>query len=557
MKKILTLSSVMIKSLLKIMSASKDKENKMKSAFKVLGFLVLFIYLSVIVYFASKDILKIFINLNQTNLILNLVFLGTTLYTLIIALLSVPSIFYFSKDVEILLALPLKPFEILAAKTLTTYVSLIAGLSFLMIPFGTAYYLVVKPSILFIFFYFMAGLILPIIPLAIAIALIVVLFTYLPRAKSKDGFTYVSTFLSLAFVLYLNTKTAGNTDLAFSPESGQQISQTFSSFIPSVAMLTKAVNQYNILSLLLSVILSTGLLYGLLRLLSPLYFKGAIGVSETSKKSRKSKVKIKGRDAKIDPLIVSLMKTDIKNILRTPLFAINYLLSFVLLPAFMIIPLIGQFSSGGFSLVVIKGFIDEGAKFVSSMALSEVVPYAILISFTVTFFLSLTSSVSSTAISREGERMSFYKSLPVTMMSIIDAKILIGIILSVSLPVILLFLAIIILRLKVVVGILSLVTILLTATFSSVFDIVVDVFKPKLIWDNENQAIKQNFMIMIPMFSSMLLLGIFIFVFVSISNQILTVSALLVILLILSIFIYKIIILKYGLTYLDRAIEKV
>lgn len=557
MKKILSLSVVMIKSLLGFMSSSKSKDNKMKSAFKVIGFVALFGYLSVIVYFASRDILKTFVALNQTDLILNLVILGTTIYTLVIALLSVPSIFYFSKDVEILLALPLKPFEILAAKTLTTYVSLLAGLSFLMLPFGVAYYLVVGPPIYFIFFYLLASLVIPIIPLAIAIILIVVLFTYLPKAKSKDGFTYASTFLSLALVLYINTKTTGSGGIGFDPSSTQQVSQTFSSFIPTVAMLTKSVNNFDIVSLGLSIILSIGLLYALVRLISPLYFKGAIGISETSKKTSKRKVKVKDKDAKIDPLILTLIKTDVKNILRTPLFAINYLLSFVLLPAFMIIPLIGQFFSGGISIDLIKGFISEGSEILNMMDLNEIIPYAILISFTITFFLSLTSSVSSTAISREGERMSFYKSLPVTMMSIIDAKILIGIILSVTIPLIVLIGVTIIFSLNIVVVLLSLITIILTATFSSVFDIVVDVYKPKLLWDNENQAIKQNFMIMIPMFSSMLLLGVFIFVFMTVSNQILSTSALLVILPILSYLLYSILIKKYGLTYLDRAIEKV
>ncbi len=153
--------------------------------------------------------------------------------------------------------------------------------------------------------------------------------------------------------------------------------------------------------------------------------------------------------------------------------------------------------------------------------------------------------------------MSFYKSLPVAMMSIIDAKILIGIILSVTIPLIVLIGVTIIFSLNIVVVLLSLITIILTATFSSVFDIVVDVYKPKLVWDNENQAIKQNFMIMIPMFSSMLMLGIFIFVFVTVSNQILSTSLLLVILPILSYLVYNILIKKYGLTYLDRAIEKV
>lgn len=202
--------------------------------------------------------------------------------------------------------------------------------------------------------------------------------------------------------------------------------------------------------------------------------------------------------------------------------------------------------------------MNEASVIINSMDLSVLIPYVIIGSFVFTFFISSTSSITLTAFSREGERMEFFKSLPIEMMTIIKAKIIMGSIISLIMPTIVLIAITIILKPNVVLLIVSLVTVVISAVFSNVFDIIVDVYKPKLVWDDETQAIKQNFMTIIPVFTSFFIIGIFVAAFVFLNNNRLLFSiALLLILLAASYFIFKVVIEKYGLKHLDKAIEKI
>lgn len=559
MKKIFTLTKVMVKTSLQGMTSSKKKQSKSKSIIAILGIIALYIYLATIVYFMSRDILKVFIMVGQQDLIINIVFLGASLYALIIAILTIPSVFYFSKDVEILLAMPLKPVEILFAKSASTYFNLLIGLSFILVPFGIAYQVIVAPPIYFFILYIIASLIVPIVPLAIAVAFVVLLFTFVPKVNNKDMFTYLTSFLMLGTIFFINSVTMGNESFFKDIISeSSQLSQSLTSFIPTIALLTIAVNTYNVLMLALALIISVIFIYLIVKLFSKVYFKGAIGISESSKRSKTHKFKKIDLDAKIPSKTSSLIKTDLKNILRTPAFMINYILPLLILPVFFVLPAMSGLMSEGFVMADLKDFILEAQGFVANIELSQMIPYVIIGSFALTFFMGSLSSISSTAISREGERMVFYKSLPISMMVLIRAKLIIGIILSLITPTIILIAAAFIFRPSIILLIIAIVTILIVSVFSNVFDIVFDVFKPKLVWDDETQAIKQNFVSIIPVFSSFLIIGLSLFAFFQLAKFQLLISVLiLVILLVATYFIYKVVIEKNGLSKLDQAIEKV
>lgn len=558
MKKILSLTKVMVKTSFQALSSSKTKKSKKKNALTILGVIALYLYLSVIFFFVSKDLLSAFVDLDQKDLILTLVFVAATLYTLVIAIVTVPTVFYFSKDIETLLAMPLRPIEILIAKSFTTYINLLLGLSFLLIPFGIAYQVTLLPPFYFLIFYLFAALIIPILPLAIAIGLVVILFTFVPKVKNKDLFTYATSILMLAFIFFINFNTISNDNFVNDLITSQTgISQKVSSLLPTVSLLTNGVNKSNIILLLFAAIISLILIYLIIKFVSAIYFKGAIGITESSSKSKKRKVKLYDINDKVSTKTSALMKTDLKNILRTPAFAINYFLPILLLPTFLIFPAIGILKSGELSLDMIKEIMVIGQTIISSIDFKIMLPYVIIASFTFTFFMASLSSITSTSISREGDRMEFYKSLPINMMVIINAKILIGVGLTIITPLIIWTFISFVFKPKLILVIVSLLTIIISAFFSNVFDIIVDVFKPKLVWDDETQAVKQNFLTVIPIFTSFLIIGLIIFVFVFFENsQLLTSIGLLISLFLITVVLYKVVIEKYGLKYLDKAIEK-
>ena len=558
MKKIISLTKVMLKSSFTGFSSSKKKKSKLKKVLGVLGIIALYAYLSVVVFFLAKDLIEVFYNLKQTTTLINLLFTAASFYGLVIAILSIPAVFYFSKDIETLLPMPIRSFDILIAKTFTTYVSLLVSLSFILIPFLVAYQIVVSASFSFILLFLLAYFIIPIIPLALALILVILLFTFIPKINNKDLFTYFSSFLSIGIILAINSLTLGDAGfLENLTSANSDLVANISTFLPSVAFLAEGVVNSNILLVIAVLLLSLFLIFIVSKLISPLYFKGAIGISESNSK-KKSKRKVKKSSGKINSRIKSFIYTDTKNILRTPAFAINYFLPLLILPIFFAFPIITIFTSGEVSMAEFTSLMNEASVIINSMDLSVLIPYVIIGSFVFTFFISSTSSITLTAFSREGERMEFFKSLPIEMMTIIKAKIIMGSIISLIMPTIVLIAITIILKPNVVLLIVSLVTVVISAVFSNVFDIIVDVYKPKLVWDDETQAIKQNFMTIIPVFTSFFIIGIFVAAFVFLNNNRLLFSiALLFILLAASYFIFKVVIEKYGLKHLDKAIEKI
>ncbi|NLC55155.1 MAG: hypothetical protein GX769_04655 [Erysipelothrix sp.] len=558
MKKIFSLTKVMLKSSFSTMAVVKQKK-KHASKINLIAVILLYSIISTSMFLTSQDILKLFVKLNQEALVIDLVFLAASLYILVIGIATVPTIFYFSKDLENLLAMPLKSDEILFAKTFTTYITILVGSSFVLIPFGISYQMIANPPLIFLLYYILAFLILPLLPMAIAITFVVLIFRFIPKFNNKDLFTYVTSFLMIAIIFGINFSSIGNSNLLDDIMTGDSnLTLAITTLIPTIKILSQAVNDFNFFKIIFGLVLSMIFLGLMVKLLAKTYFKGAIGVSTTSKKRRPQKLKKYRMDKKISSPVFTILKTDFKNILRTPVFMINYYLPVLIVPFFSVIPLIGILSSEQFSTEMIADLILAVQVGLNEIELAVILPYAIIGSFVFSFFLSSMSTITSTSISREGERMEFYKSMPIKMMTVINSKLLLGIVSSLAVPLITLTLLAFALKLKVIIIISALIALIIAAVFSNTLGIVLDVFYPKLVWDNETQAIKQNFLTIVPIFGSFLIIGLFVFIFNQFKNdQLLAAVLILLLAVLLSFVIYQYVIKHFGVKRLDKAIERI
>lgn len=549
MKKIMSLTKVMLKNTNTGLESGKKKKKKWQKYLTYLGFTVLFIVLSVSIYFLSKEILLSLKNEGLETLALQLVMIGLSAYLLLGGIITVPVVFYFSKDVENLLALPLKPFEILSAKTITTYFNLLISTSFIILPFGVAYQLVIQPSLIFGLFYLLAFLILPILPLIISITLVVLLFTFIPKANNKDLFTYISSFLMIGIIILinLNTGNAGSAVEQIILEKTELINM-IPKLIPSITLLIQAVSNYDVLALVAAALVSMGLAYAILRLMGGFYFKGVVGAQVSSSKKKKRKQINKSQSQ-----VMAILKTDFINILRTPSLAINYFLPFVIMPLFIFLPLIFGVDASDFEML--KEVLMFVRQVITSLDGLVLVPILIFGSFIITYILSSLSTITSTSISREGETMQVYKSMPVDLMTVVNAKLILGMIVSAIFPSIIAVIIALLLRLNIIAVIIIFVSIFVAVAFSNTSDIIFDMIKPKLEWDDEIQAVKQNFISVIPMLLSFAIIALFVFIFV-VFNTLYSSIFILLLSTGLTVFNYKVMIEKYGIKQLDKAIQK-
>ncbi len=67
-------------------------------------------------YAAAEEALKFLIPIQQSGVILGLMLTALSMMIFFLAIFLIPAVFYFSKDVEMLLALPLRAHTIVAAK---------------------------------------------------------------------------------------------------------------------------------------------------------------------------------------------------------------------------------------------------------------------------------------------------------------------------------------------------------------------------------------------------------------------------------------------------------
>lgn len=549
MKKILSLTKVMLKNTNMGLESGKKNQKKWQRSLAYLGIAALFIILAISIYFISRDTLLALKDAGLETIAIQIVMIGLSMYLLIGGIITVPLVFYFSKDVENLLALPLRPFEILSAKTITTYINLLISTSFIVLPFGIAYQMIVQPSLVFGVFYFLAFLILPIIPLTISILVIVTLFTVFPKINNKDFFTYFTSFSMILVVLFFNLNSGGD-----GSQTGQIVMDNLGfinrmpKLIPTIGLLIHAVTYFDSIALLGALLISVALAFSGLRLVDGLYFKGVVGAQVTSNKKKKRKDVNKAQSQ-----LVAIMKIDVQKIMRTPSLAINYLLPIFLIPLLLVVPLIVGVDSN--DIEVFKQLLIIAREALSVIGGLNLVPFLIFFSFIITYSLSSLSTITSTAISREGETMQTYKSMPVSLLTLVKAKIILGMIVGAIFPVILAILVSVLLRLNIIAVIIIFVSIFVALAFSNTSDIIFDMYKPKLEWDDEIQAVKQNFIAVIPMFLSFGVTGLLIFVILTF-NALYSSIFILILAALMTIFNYKIMIENYAMKQLEKAIQK-
>jgi hypothetical protein len=167
------------------------------------------------------------------------------------------------------------------------------------------------------------------------------------------------------------------------------------------------------------------------------------------------------------------------------------------------------------------------------------------VSLAASLFISSSNGITSTAISREGKNLFIAKYIPVSYTTQLTAKLLSGIMLSTIAIVMMLLVGIILIKPSVYLPIIILFLSLPAVTFICIIGIIIDLNFPKLNWDNEVKAVKQNFNVVITLVIGMItaaLIGFLVIKFEDYSFAISITSSL--VLLIIDFILYKFIMTK-------------
>ncbi|MCJ7689001.1 MAG: hypothetical protein MUO60_06755 [Clostridiaceae bacterium] len=424
------------------------------------------------------------------------------------------SIFYFSMDVENLLPLPFKPWHIMAAKFAVVLIYEYLTEIIFFLPTILAYGIKSGGGVLYYTYGLIVFLLLPIVPLVLASVVNMIIMRFTNIAKNKDRFRLVGGLVAMSFGVGINvyiqrfTQNVGQTEITEMFSDGNNSLVAFATKIfPStkiaVNSLINTANIHGFTNLILFIVIAVVSLIIFIILGQILYFKGVMGVSETSSKRKTlSSSELTRNTTQNSSLKVYILK-ELKLLFRTPIYFMNCVLMNFLWPVFLLIPIFAQ-KGGSSQLKLLTEFLKDG----KNTGLALVFFFAFMV------FTSRSNSIATTAISREGENLFIIKYLPMKYKDQLMAKVLSAVILGTAGMLMISLISIILLKLPFDLVLLMIIVGILGILFTSFIGIFVDLNFPKLHWDTEQKAVKQNFNVMISMIICAAIAGVTVFMII-------------------------------------------
>lgn len=497
MRKYLSLTRVLLKNSMGMMSDGKSKKALNVFIYGVLA--VCMIPLGFTLYMMFNTAMAQLQPLQQEGAVLALGFHISSLVTFLFSIFLIPSIFYFSKDSETLLALPLPPQTILSAKFSVCLVYEYAFTLIVCVPLYIAYANNAAIGIPYILLALAIFIPLPIYPLVLSSIITMLLMRFVPFFKNRDRFNMIAGILSIilafGFSFAMNSGTIAedpNALISMLTQGNNSMISLFSKIFPAIPFAAEALISSDALQLVYYILITCAALAVLVILGKWLYFKGAIGFSETKSSRKELSAKDFARVSRHSKVRTYLIK-ELRLLIRTPVYAINCIGMCVLMPIMLLVIFITADAD-----VLLQQLPDI------TPYLDGMLPYAVLAGMASGFLFSNLNMISSTAISREGTNISFMKYIPMSLKQQLQAKVLSGILMSVismllTMVCVYFLLPIFPLTWYFAAAAASLITIVL-GNYAS---LALDILHPKLVWEQEAAAVKQNMSGIVSMLAGM------------------------------------------------------
>jgi ABC-2 type transport system permease protein len=472
---------------------------------------------------AVFDMLK---SLGQEKALLTLAILAGQLIILVFGLFYLIATFYFSRDLEYLVALPLKPSQIMLSKFAVVLINEYLTMAPFILPALIVYgfkkdggpgYWIIMP---------LTYLLLPVIPLTAAGLVVVGMMRLVNIGKKKDLLIVIGSLVLIAAALFLQfglSRAAGTSGLDAQKiiamiASPDGLVQTIGRRFPPAIWATRllhdgllTVSGFTGFALFagLSVLLFGGLMAGAQRL----FFGGLVGLSERSGSP--------GRGAKAGMMIKvssgrhpvkAIFRREVRLMNRTPIFLLNGVLGVIMIPIVLALTL----STGK------PG--DDSADILRLMTSAKPVTGVLMTTMFMIVCATL-SGVASSSFSREGRKFWVSKVIPVDYRQQVLAKFLHS--MAIALLGIGGATAVLVLRFRLSPGqwLPSLALALPITAFITLLNLAVDLARPLLDWISPQKAMKQNLNVLIAMLLDLGFLFLYGLAFVALGRSGLSLAA--------------------------------
>ncbi len=472
------------------MSEPQDKRRKIMiailSAFGVFGVLLpVTIAVGVLVKLMTETLQPI----GCESMGIQLMFHIICLFTVIFGINVIFNEFYFSNDIEFLLPWPLRAYQIVASKFTAAFYNENIMQFLLVLACIIGYGLGSGMGILNWILSLIGIVTLPIIPLAYCGIVSMLLMAFTRIIRNKDLIQRLSVALMFIMVIALvgSIGFLQNMDIDTYVQTLASGDQTFFNVMnyifPNVPLFVKTFSEGNIVALLGYIAVNVVVVGIMLLLSEALYFKGVIGMTSSNTNTKNKDIdKLLAGCKQRSPGFSYFMK-EVRILTRTPVFFTNCIAINFLWPIFVYAML--KIQHYDISIANLRALYANKDIRIQLIFLLGIVGISVLV--------AAINSLSSNAISREGKHFSFMKYIPISYWTQWNAKALIGIIFPAAGILVFFIPVCIILQIPALHILLFTLLSLMSITFVSYMGIYIDSIQPKLIWDDEMSALRENY----------------------------------------------------------------
>ncbi len=475
-------------------------EKKSRAAFRVLGIVVLIVYLGGFLFFMENAMLDALLQTGMPDLLLGIAVNVSMLGTLIMSFFFIMSALYFGRDSAMIAALPVRPRTVLAAKLTQVWISEVGYSLVIILPAAVLYGIRVGAEPLLYVRALLAALFAPVLPIVVVSFLSTLLIRLSALWKHRDmiatvsGILFIGAYMFLAFNMgsFSGSGEAGDLVMKFMQSNTARLETMTRAFPPAGWAGKGILGDWGQLLLFMSVcaaaalfaVWAIGLWYQKLSLLQ------GETPAEPRKKGGLRRTSFSGGSA-----FKALCLREVRQILRVPSYATNSLPT-VFMPVFMVVMMYFTISRIG---------AQEGESLEAALGmLSPVLILAILTA--VMAYMAGLNPALSTSVSREGKGHDFMNALPVSAGTIVLSKLTVGYAMSLlGVAATCVGAAILLPQFALYAG-LAFVLCALYTFITSCLSLARDIRHPKLDWVTEQEAMKQNFGAAISMFMGWALL---------------------------------------------------
>jgi ABC-2 type transport system permease protein len=440
--------------------------------------------------------------MGQERALLSLGLLAGQLLILLFGIYYVISAFYFSRDLEFLIPLPLRPSEVMLSKYFVIMINEYLTVAAVVLPVVITFGVMARGGVGTWVNAVLVYLALPIIPLAIVSLLVVAMMRFINVSRKKDILILVGSIILIVASLALQVGLGRSQGPQAKPEAiaafftspDSLLNRVGSRFPPSI-WATKAVaggfSGEGLANLALLLGVSLAFFAGMVLLAERLFYRGLVGLAETTgKKRRLTRDEMSRRVSSGRRAVAAVFGREWRIMNRTPIFLLNGVLVVILFPAIFV--LMATINSGGGG--------GEGDNMVLMRVMTSANPLVVILS--AALFMTICGSLngtSSSTFSREGAQFWISRVIPVAPREQAAAKFLhsylvamLGVVTATVAGAFMLHIKAV--HLAAAAGLALVAGVLLTAV-----GMIIDLARPLLDWTNPQKAIKQNLNVLLAM----------------------------------------------------------